>query len=129
MEYYAVTRFRRRLLVVAFACMALGVLCLSFIGCSMRTSQVALVGAQVADLHSTHQAVTSGRGHEVNPLMGDGTGIRPIAMKAVSTAALLYYGVYLERRGHGTAAVVMQAIAATAIALVAGRNYSIAWGK
>ncbi len=64
----------------------------------------AFIAAQTADLVTTHQVVTSGRGYEANPIMGDGTGARPVLIKIASTGVILWLTHRLAKRGHPTLA-------------------------
>jgi len=89
-----------------------------------RTVQVSIVGAQIADLHSTHQAIVSGAGREGNPVMGS-SWIRQTAIKVPVTVWALWAIKDLEDHGHPKAARLFGAAVATAIALVANHNYQL----
>jgi hypothetical protein len=128
-EYYAVRRLRLRFYALLF--MLAGLACLAFIGCassgSLKVAQAGFVAAQVADLHSTELALSRGA-VEANPLM-QGSSWQRVALKAASTAGVFWAGRTLESRGHRAVAVVATAALATAMAIISGHNYSIAWGR
>lgn len=94
---------------------------------SLILPSIALIGAEALDLHSTHQALSSGAGREANPGM---TAIvnRPvtaIAVKASASVFTIWLAHRLERR-HPTAAKALLYTSAAAVSVIAARNYRIA---
>ena len=93
----------------------------------LKIPQGLFIAANVADLHSTHQAVRSGRGIEANAIMGDGTGARAIALKSASTVGVLFLTERLAKRRPRLARVTLYTLTGV-IAGVSARNYRISRG-
>ena len=118
-----------RLRGLALAFSLAGLACLSLIGCassgSLKLAQGAYLAANVADLHSTHQAHQAGA-VEGNPLIGD-TWLTWTLAKTAGTVGVWWLGTQAEKRGHQQVAVVITTVVTVVTAIVSGRNYSIAW--
>ena len=103
------------LVLLSYGCASSGV---------VRSSQAAVVATQVLDLHSTHAALSSGKGVEGNPLRGS-TWYQQAALKLPLTAGVVYLTTKLERHNRILATVVNAALA-TGVGIIAGQNYRIA---
>ena len=93
----------------------------------LKIPQGLFVAANIADLHSTHQAVRSGRGIEANAIMGDGTGARAIAIKSVGVVGVVWLTDKLATHRPRLARVTLYTLSAV-IAGVSYRNYRISRG-
>lgn len=82
------------------------------------------VTLQAADVHSTHQAITSGRGIEANPLMQFSTG-EQAAIKAGVTVGVVYLMTKLHARKPKTAKAALWIMNGVMTAVVV-QNYRIA---
>ena len=85
------------------------------------------IGLQALDIHSTHAALTTGAGREGNPLL---TGVAHnsaglIALKAASTAAVIWGSEKLRKKNRAAAVLLMVGVN-TATAVVVARNYRVA---
>ena len=122
-----------RLLRVTVLALMLGILSLSpiFIEAAhcepLIISQAAFAGVQIADLHSTHQAVNSGRGREGNPLMGTGSDAQAILIKSGITATAIFTAHHLNKQHPVLARVMLYSMTAV-IAGVSYRNYRLSRG-
>jgi hypothetical protein len=76
------------------------------------------------DLHSTHAALSSGKGAEGNPLLGS-SWYQQAALKLPLTAGVVYLTTKLERQ-HRILATVVNAALAIGVGVIAGQNYRIA---
>lgn len=89
-----------------------------------RTAQVAWIGVNAADYHSTRRALESGAGREGNPLIPENPwGL--LAVKAASTITVLLLADELADRQKRTVATVLLTAASVAIGIIAAHNYQI----
>ena len=93
----------------------------------LKIPQSVFIAANVADLHSTHQAVSSGRGREANWIMGDGTGARTIAIKSAGVVGVLWLTNKLDKQSPVLARITLYSLTAV-VAGVSYRNYRISRG-
>ena len=85
------------------------------------------IALQGLDVHSTLEAIRSGKAVEANPLLGDIASSPPvlIAFKAGTTAAVIALCEQLRRNHHGTAAVIVMIGLNSAYAAVVAHNYQL----
>ena len=85
------------------------------------------VGLQVFDFDSTRKAITSGAGREANPMLQGvvGSPATLLAVKAGTTASIIFAGERLRRDHHPVAAVVLMIGVNSAYAIVAAHNYTV----
>ena len=85
------------------------------------------VGLQVFDFDSTRKAITSGAGREANPMLQGivGSPAALLAVKAGTTASIIFAGERLRRDHHPVAAVVLMIGVNSAYAIVAAHNYTV----
>lgn len=86
-----------------------------------------LATLQGLDVHSTHQALTSGYGREGNPWTDVSTG-QLIAMKAAVTAGAVFLTAKIHKRHPKVATVTLYALSAVVGGVVVN-NYQIAQGR
>ena len=103
------------LVVLSYGCASSG---------AVRSSQAAVIATQALDLHSTHAALSSGKGVEGNPLLGS-SWYQQAALKLPLTAGVVYLTTKLERQ-HRILATVMNAALAVGVGVIAAQNYRIA---
>lgn len=86
----------------------------------------AYAGLQALDIHSTRRAIGSGAGREANPVLGaaaqSSAGL--IAIKAASTAGVIYGTEKLWRKNRALAVLTMVAVN-SATAMIVARNYRV----
>jgi hypothetical protein len=89
----------------------------------------AYAGLQALDVHSTRRAIGSGSGREANPLLGAAaqSSASLIAIKAASTAGVIYGTGKLWKKNRTLAVLTMVAINGATAAIVA-RNYRTGLG-
>jgi hypothetical protein len=91
---------------------------------SLVLPSVVFVGAQAADLHSTHQAIRNGQGVEGNRVMA-GSNANRIALKSAITVATVYAAQKIHKRHPRVAKVFLYGGAAAMFGLAA-HNYRVA---
>ena len=105
-------------------CMAL-----IFGGCASsalgRSLNAGVVTSAALDLHSTRQAMESGRGREGNPVLGQALG-QQVAVKSLGVGAVLGLAQLAEAKGKTVTAHLARAVVTAAWSVVAYRNYQIA---
>lgn len=106
----------RRYLVTALVCFGLGIVCLALVGCSLKSAQIAHVGAQSADLVSTHGAESRGA-VEANPFMRVSWPAR-IVLKSAATATVLYLTEQIGREHQVVAKTLLTTINAVLVGVV-----------
>lgn len=108
-------------------CMAL-----SLSGCASsnlgRTLNIGVVGAAVADLHSSQLAIQRGVGREGNPLMGSSVWQQGL-MKAGGVGLIIAAAHLAESKQRPILAHLVRGITITAWSIVSYRNYQIAGGR
>lgn len=89
-----------------------------------KSLNVGVIAAGTADLISTRHAITSGQGHEGNPVAGQDAW-RQTLVKALGAGAVIGFAQVLEQQ-KPVLAHVIRAAAITGWSVVSWRNYSIA---
>ncbi len=93
----------------------------------LKISQAAFAAISVVDIHSTAVAVSSGRGREGNPVMGDGTSAQAILLKSGAVALTILATNQLDKRHPRMTRVMLYSLTAV-IAGVSYRNYKLSRG-